>query len=466
MDRYENLFDDEDVDHSFFDSDNEDEKGNKEVAASFRPSKREEAKNQDDLKEESRNRDSDTEKATDKGERNKNTTKVINEHDCTESVSPVRPRSPAKSGRSSVQSLRIETTVPTGIPSITHESEDNYYPDEDDSSEEERHNPRPKSSKQTSVGKKSAGKYSRDAISSSISSSDTEFSDNASDDRLSKSSFHSSKEKGRFSEIKGPKQPVRDLRDHTTESEDTVTDVTPLSTPDISPIQSFDLVATSDALKNKVKRQDNVCQDLYDPDLDPKTNSKVLQDAMDLNQLLKAFRHLDYKDQQSLVVDNSAARHKNYSFTNEEVQHIDRENQRLLRELSKQAAKPRSKSLTPKKHIGVPVRLYHSTLNRQKEQQRIERENLALLKRLESVKPTVGMTRSEQLMDYQRQAGYLNTAALSPRMGKTSVSRLSSSSSAGGYSRVSSGCRSSERTNSSVASLRPAKSSNVRAAWM
>lgn len=32
----------------------------------------------------------------------------------------------------------------------------------------------------------------------------------------------------------------------------------------------------------------------------------------------------------------------------------------------------------------------------------------ALLKRLEAVKPTVGMKRSEQLMDYHRNMGYLN----------------------------------------------------------
>lgn len=467
MDRYGNLFDDEDVDHSFFDSDNEEEKGKKEAAASVCPSKPEEAKNKVDLEEELSSRDSDAEQTTDKDESNKKSTQLNNEHDGSEFRSPVQPSSPAKSGRSSVQSLRIETIIPTGIPTIRHEFEDNYYPDEDDSSEEEGRNRRPKSSKQTSALKKCTAKYSRDAISSSISSSDAEYSDTASDDHLSKSSYHSSKEKGHLSENKGAKQQARDLREYADESEDTVTDVTPLSTPDISPIQSFDLAATSDALKSKVKRQDNVCQEPDEPDLDQKASSKVLQDAMDLNQLLKAFRHLDKGDQESLVVDHSSVRHKkNFSFTSEEVQHIDRENQRLLRELSKQATKPRSKNLTPKKPSGVPVRLYHSALNRQKEQQRIERENLALLKRLESVKPTVGMTRTEQLMDYQRQAGYLNTTALSPRMGKSSVSRISSSSSTGGYSRASSGCRSSESTNSSAAMLRPAKSSDVRAAWM
>lgn len=52
------------------------------------------------------------------------------------------------------------------------------------------------------------------------------------------------------------------LSDDLEESEDTVTDVTPLSTPDISPIQSFEFVASNDK-KLKVKRQENVNQELY-----------------------------------------------------------------------------------------------------------------------------------------------------------------------------------------------------------
>lgn len=52
------------------------------------------------------------------------------------------------------------------------------------------------------------------------------------------------------------------LGDDLEESEDTVTDVTPLSTPDISPIQSFEFVASNDK-KLKVKRQENVNQELY-----------------------------------------------------------------------------------------------------------------------------------------------------------------------------------------------------------
>lgn len=51
----------------------------------------------------------------------------------------------------------------------------------------------------------------------------------------------------------------------------------------------------------------------------------------------------------------------------------------------------------------------------------------AFLKRLEAVKPTAGMRRSEQLMDYQRQMSYLSSSP-SVRRGKSAFSQLSPSS--------------------------------------
>lgn len=43
----------------------------------------------------------------------------------------------------------------------------------------------------------------------------------------------------------------------------------------------------------------------------------------------------------------------------------------------------------------------------------------ALLKRLEAVKPTVGMKRSEQLLDYHRNMGYLTSSPSSRRVRST-----------------------------------------------
>ncbi|KER23308.1 hypothetical protein T265_14672 [Opisthorchis viverrini] len=50
----------------------------------------------------------------------------------------------------------------------------------------------------------------------------------------------------------------------------------------------------------------------------------------------------------------------------------------------------------------VICRPYHTTLNRFREQERIQMENYALAKRLEKVRPTPGMTREEQLREYKR----------------------------------------------------------------
>lgn len=69
---------------------------------------------------------------------------------------------------------------------------------------------------------------------------------------------------------------------------------------------------------------------------------------MDLNQLLKTFLQLDKKGQQKHHSDQpSVIPRKNYSFTGEEVRQTNQENQRFLKELSKQAEKPESKSPIP-----------------------------------------------------------------------------------------------------------------------
>lgn len=62
------------------------------------------------------------------------------------------------------------------------------------------------------------------------------------------------------------------------------------------------------------------------------------------------------------------------------MRQTNQENQRFLKELSKQAEKPESKSPIPRRSVELSCKLYDSAINRQKEQQWIERENLDLLK--------------------------------------------------------------------------------------
>ncbi|XP_035385660.1 cilia- and flagella-associated protein 97 [Electrophorus electricus] len=218
------------------------------------------------------------------------------------------------------------------------------------------------------------------------------------------------------------------------ESEDTVTDVTPLSTPDISPEQSFDRTAPDEPSAMVARQQ---LQDMA-RGLAVAEEDRAKRDSSDTDGQERTGRRLGGVSVVSGPGSTSTStsscgrrrrRRKNYSFTDEEVRRIERENQRLLRELSR--TPPRTCSagsalvLGGRRPAGPPtLRLYHTALNRQREQQRIQRENLAFLKRLESVKPTPGMTRSEQLADYQRQAGYLGipNSLIRPLSGRSSRS--------------------------------------------
>ncbi|XP_004428799.1 PREDICTED: cilia- and flagella-associated protein 97 isoform X2 [Ceratotherium simum simum] len=420
---------------------------------------------------------------------------------------------------------KIPLPIPNRIPRIVKEGEDDYYTDGEESSDDGRkHHVRSKSAKASNNFKKGLSKkYSKSSspsssssLSSSSSSSEIDCSDAGSDictsdsspslkKRLSGVTHLSPKQKykpGIKSTGTQPSSNKPKVSDYTEESEDTVTDVTPLSTPDISPVQSFELGASNDQTV-KVKRQENVSQEVYgnvedlknnskslksakkgkekhepnltskssvlESDLDHRYKQKVLHDTMDLNHLLKAFLQLEKKGPQKQHFDQpSVAPRKNYSFTREEVRQIDRENQRLLKELSRQAEKPGSKSMIPRRSIGHPPKLYHSALNRQREQQRIERENLALLKRLEAVKPTVGMKRSEQLMDYHRNMGYLSSSP-SSRQVRSTLGQYSPLRGASRTSSATSGlsCKSERPVfdTSSGLLLRP-KPPNVRTAWL
>ncbi|XP_062991734.1 cilia- and flagella-associated protein 97 [Elgaria multicarinata webbii] len=497
MDRYEDVSDCE-VDHSFFDSDYEEEvkkdrattkiggKENGEYAQTENT-----GESNPDLKTETKM----VEVACTEEERQEKEAESLKEHTLENGayhpdndvslLESLNSDNASTSGRIAVQSERThEKNIPTLIPLIHKECDENYYTDEEDSSDDSRNQRvRLKLSKHSNSAKLNRNIAASSSSSSSPScSSDTDCSDTDSDGGLSDSSCSSSKKKSlcnlallspRLKSSPGIKsvEVKPKLGDYTEESEDTVTDVTPLSTPDISPIQSFELAASNDK-KLKVTRQENVSQDLYEPDLDHRCQQKVLHEAMDLNHLLKAFLHLEKKEQQKLMLDQSSlGSRKNYSFTNEEVRQIDRENQRLLKELTKHSAKPRSKSVSLKKSSGPTAKMYHSAINRQREQQRIDRENLAFLKKLEAVKPTVGLRRSEQLMDYQRQMSYLSAAAPTPRRGKSALSHHSPSrgaSRASSHSASSTTSRRSERPvfDSSSGALQRLNPSNIRGAWL
>lgn len=131
-------------------------------------------------------------------------------------------------------------------------------------------------------------------------------------------------------------------------------------------------------------------------------------DAVDLQLLVDAIRRLEAhqcdqghssrtrksgggEGQSSSSTSSSLSKsRKNMSFSNEEVQRIDRENQRLLKRILAQQNRPR-----PKFDARSQSRLAPSAINRQRQQRQIEVENLALFKRIESAKPSREVTSSQ-----------------------------------------------------------------------
>ncbi|XDV14802.1 hypothetical protein PO909_014990 [Leuciscus waleckii] len=281
------------------------------------------------------------------------------------------------------------------------DDDDGYHRSDDESEDDVRSTKHKRLSHGTP--KKSAGKFHKPSRSHS-SSSDPESSHSSDEKSSIRSQKHhrvgSANQKERQKEV--------------AESDDTVTDVTPLSTPNVSPSQSIDVVLPSEHLAADVQQQQpRVAEEMVVND-DSDGQGSISSEGENGSVFLKVEEQLD----RVLVVSSPGSvgsSRKNYSFSNEEVWEIDRENQRLLRELSHSTASSRSGSSacskTSSRRSSAPtIRLYHSALNRQREQERIQKENLAFLKRLESVKPTPGMTRDEQLADYQQQCQYMGTS--------------------------------------------------------
>ncbi|KAM4749746.1 cilia- and flagella-associated protein 97 [Anableps anableps] len=180
----------------------------------------------------------------------------------------------------------------------------------------------------------------------------------------------------------------------TDESDSSVTDVSPLSSPDSSSLQSL----SSDAEKERQQEQESVPSSGF---------SKINQEEdsnPDVDECSYGLEsHLEHK----LVLHCPGRMYrKNYSFSNNEVRLIERDNQLLLQKLSRFAPGARSGQTASKTtHVSSTypwTRPAHSALNRQREQRRIEKENLAFLKRLQAVKATPGIRRAELLADYER----------------------------------------------------------------
>uniref|UniRef100_A0A3B3UBW1 Cilia and flagella associated protein 97 n=1 Tax=Poecilia latipinna TaxID=48699 RepID=A0A3B3UBW1_9TELE len=208
-------------------------------------------------------------------------------------------------------------------------------------------------------------------------------SNEASTDADSESSFSSQRGILNSSNLS---KPTKSFVRH--ESDGSVTDVSPLSSPDSGSLQSL----SSEAVKEGHEAQ-------REPKTLPSGAFSNLHEAVDSNpdvneELLKAKSHLEQK--MVLQISRGVVR-KNYSFSNDEVRRIDFENKRLLQALSNissgsKAEKCSKKSTSVAK--GSSVGFYaHSAQNRDRQH---------MTHRLQSTPASPGMSRIEQLTDHQR----------------------------------------------------------------
>ncbi|KAL3235870.1 hypothetical protein MRX96_022378 [Rhipicephalus microplus] len=156
---------------------------------------------------------------------------------------------------------------------------------------------------------------------------------------------------------------------------ESITDVTPLHSPYMcdSPVPAVKLPWRQTQKRRRLRERSA---------WEPKHHQR---EPVDLQLLVDAIRRLEaHQCEQSRARKEAPVKgRKNMSFSNEEVQRIDRENQRLLKRILAQQNRPR-----PKFDSRTPSRLAPSAINRQRQQRQIEVENLALLKKIESAKPS------------------------------------------------------------------------------
>ena len=187
---------------------------------------------------------------------------------------------------------------------------------------------------------------------------------------------------------------AQDLSDYYTSSSDDMTDtdddsevtVSPLNTPHSRDVQTTSSRSSS-VSKNISKSSSNEPVNLLRGDRDSLDLDMLLQTVL---QMEKQGRPQSRQTQTQLVAPSRGSRH-NYSFTNERVEAIDKENRRLMTSIMRHAnatkkAKAKVKKL-PHSSVGTK-RLSSAAVNRAKEQQKIEAENLVTVSYTHLTLPT------------------------------------------------------------------------------
>ena len=190
-------------------------------------------------------------------------------------------------------------------------------------------------------------------------------------------SKHTRDRNGHEKSDKHKRQPLKSASSSHSNNSD-ITDVSPLESPDVSPREAR-------------KKYDNV---QYGTKADTEADIRLETDKIDLSILMKCMADIDREKQQRLK--NNSRRvmfappslndkqRANYTFSSSRAKMIERENQRLLEQIMVHV-KPGTKKLRPgsatrtlpKKAVEPVIqRLTPSAVNRQREQRKIEMENM------------------------------------------------------------------------------------------
>ncbi|CAH1777741.1 unnamed protein product [Owenia fusiformis] len=318
-----------------------------------------------------------------------------------------------RSNSSSVK--KIEAKVPTSKNSNSSRSSDSFQSTSDETDQDEKRSTRPKTANVSR--RKTRGKTNGQ---SSNSERERKYSDKSYSDESE--SYHPRHGRRQSKDDYSESDSDTSSTSYTTSDED-VTDVSPLGSPDVSPVGSpsrkfREEYSPQSRGSSKSGRPDNGRNKVQYSDSEArKDDLKHLlasdPDGMDLKLLMRAILEMDEERQQTsehpksrkvLIMPPKGASDRNFSFENNRVREIDRENERLLNEIMKRNKPKPRKKLHP---APPPVkRVTHTTVNRQREQRKIEQQNLAMMKRLQTVKATKGMSRNEQLHDFDRQMTY------------------------------------------------------------
>ncbi|XP_071495154.1 uncharacterized protein [Diadema antillarum] len=111
----------------------------------------------------------------------------------------------------------------------------------------------------------------------------------------------------------------------------------------------------------------------------------------------------------------------NMSFSNDEVKRIDRENQRLLQKIvgspgpGQSTTKARTGSASHSRASRVPkTPMSHSAVQRQRDQRRIEIENMQILRRIEAARANPQVKKDSLIRDYRQQMQYAAQVSKTP----------------------------------------------------